>query len=84
MQIANLIRRIRLTNNLSQSQLAEKLKVTRNHVSYIENGLKLPSLDVLDRLGEAFQYNPYWLKGLWIKDILEQTEEKLKRKAGLE
>jgi transcriptional regulator with XRE-family HTH domain len=83
MQLSRIIRTIRLTHHLTQSQVAERLGVTRNYVSYLENGLKVPSLAIVDRLAKEFDFNPYYLRRTWVADMVSQFEEKLKAKSGL-
>ena len=48
--IARNIRQQRIQHNLTQTQLAEKLGVTRQTVSSWERGNSFPSLDMLERL----------------------------------
>jgi transcriptional regulator with XRE-family HTH domain len=84
MQVARLIRTIRITHNLSQQDLAEKLGVTRNHISYLESGQRLPSLKFLSTLADEFDYNIFWLKRVWVADKVSQMEENLKRLAELD
>lgn len=83
MQVARIIRQLRITHNLSQQGLADLLGCTRNHISYLENGQRLPSLKFLNRISDEFDYNIFWLKRVWVADKLSQMEEDLKRIAGL-
>ena len=47
------IRRHRLAAGLSQEKLAEFAELHRNHVSFVERGLRSPTVEALDRLGVA-------------------------------
>jgi transcriptional regulator with XRE-family HTH domain len=83
MQLSRIIRTIRLTHHLTQSQVAERLGVTRDYISHIESGRKVPSLTIVDHMAQVFDYNPYYLKRAWLADMVSQFEEKLKVKSGL-
>lgn len=50
--IANNLKRIRLTQRISQEALALDAGVDRTYVSGLERGLRNPSVDVLDRLAK--------------------------------
>ena len=52
--IANKIKALRLKNNLSQLQLAEKLGISNRAVSKWEKGLSVPSSDNIYRLSKIF------------------------------
>lgn len=48
------MRRLRVERGLSQEELAEKMDMTSNaHISRLENGKKLPSLEMVFRLADA-------------------------------
>jgi transcriptional regulator with XRE-family HTH domain len=49
----NKIRIMRVTNGISQDELAHKAKVDRSYISQIETGKKTPSLAVLERIAKA-------------------------------
>ena len=44
----------RLKNNLTQQELADKLCISKNHISQIERGLKQPSVILLVHLAAIF------------------------------
>lgn len=48
------LKELRLTNNLPQTQVAEKLKTTQRKVSYWESGKIEPDLDTLISIAELF------------------------------
>ena len=49
------LRLIRVFHDMKQDELAERLGVSKSHVSEIENGNKSPSLDLIERYSEAFK-----------------------------
>lgn len=51
---ANNLRYYRKKNSMSQGELAEKLNVTHQAVSYYENGLRTCSFDMLIEIAELF------------------------------
>ena len=53
-KIANLIKRIRKENKLTQKQLADKYNVTYQAVSKWENGLNLPDAALLKQMSKDF------------------------------
>ena len=55
MKIGNLIRLLRTADNLSQTELAEFLGISRANLSQIENGHKDPGLPVLRKIAEYFR-----------------------------
>ena len=56
--VAKNIRKHRERRNLTQIELAAKLDVTQAYVAHLENGRKVPSLDMLERLGAALRIPP--------------------------
>ncbi len=52
-RIARNIRAIRLSNRISQEELALEADIDRAYVSGLERGLRNPTVDLLDRLAEA-------------------------------
>jgi transcriptional regulator with XRE-family HTH domain len=61
---------IRTENNLSQKEFAEKLKlnISRGHISKIENGLNMPSAELIRTICLTFNVSPNWLLNM-PKDI---------------
>lgn len=47
------IKKLREKAGLTQNQLAEKVKITQIYLSYIENGHKVPSGNVLSSIAKA-------------------------------
>jgi transcriptional regulator with XRE-family HTH domain len=54
------IRRHRVVAKLSQEKLAELAGLHRTHVSFVERGLRSPTVTVLARIGEALGV-PAWV-----------------------
>lgn len=52
-EIARALIRARIKNNLTQTQLATKLKTKQSVISRVESGQTTPSLSFLKRLAEA-------------------------------
>ena len=48
------LKELRLTNNMTQTQVAEKRKTTQRKVSYWESGKIEPDLDTLISIAELF------------------------------
>ncbi len=49
------LRLIRVFHDMKQVELADRLGVSKSHISEIENGNKSPSLDLIERYSEAFK-----------------------------
>lgn len=58
------IKNLRLSNNLSQVELAEKLGVTKQSVSNWENENIMPSIDMLIRIADFFSVSTDYLLGI--------------------
>jgi transcriptional regulator with XRE-family HTH domain len=61
------IRRHRVVLKLSQEQLAERAGLHRTHISYLERGLRSPTVAVLARIAEAL--------GVRTWQLLREAEE---------
>lgn len=48
------LRLMRVFHDLSQKELAEKLRISKSYISEIESGKKTPTLDLLNRYSEFF------------------------------
>ena len=57
-EMGNRIRVRRKALNMKQSELAELLDISNNHMSSIENGRQKPSFDILIKLCECLQTTP--------------------------
>jgi len=52
--IGEALRLIRVFHDLKQFELADRLKVSKSHISEIENGNKTPSLELIEKYSEEF------------------------------
>lgn len=59
-----LLKTLRTGAGLTQKQLAEKLGISKNAVSYYEKSLRCPSSDVLIRIARVFHVSADYLLGL--------------------
>ncbi|MEG1834587.1 MAG: helix-turn-helix transcriptional regulator [Oscillospiraceae bacterium] len=63
-QVGQRISLRRRAMGMTQCKLSEKISVTNNHISNIENGHTIPSLDVFIKICEALDVSPdYFLLG---------------------
>ena len=53
--LGNALRLLRVFHDMRQNELADKLGLSKSHISEIENGNRTPSLDVLERYSEFFK-----------------------------
>ena len=60
----NKLKLLRLQDNITQEQLAQKLNLTKSVISAYETGLRLPSYDVLIRIAKIFNVSTDYLLGL--------------------
>ena len=74
--IGKTIRTLRKRAGLKQSELAEKIGISEKHLSKIETGKNLPSLENFFKMAEVLNYN---LKdfGLNIKNFEDKNRQKL-------
>lgn len=71
--IADKIRELRQSRNLSQAELARKLGKTRNGVNSWEQSLSLPSLACLVELADFFSVSTDYLLGLSDRTSIDTT-----------
>lgn len=67
--VAFVLRQLRLERNLSQEKLAELINSHQVYICEIEQGKKLPSLNVLNNIAQAFH--------IPLSELVRQIEEKL-------
>lgn len=60
----NTLKTLRLQNKFTQAELAKKLGLTKSVISAYENGLRLPSYDVLIHIARIFNVSTDYLLGL--------------------
>lgn len=57
------LRDLRIKANLSQSQLADKIGISRGSISYYENGERIPDIEILVFLSDFFKVSVDYLLG---------------------
>lgn len=67
--VANLLRQERLSQALSLTRVAEKAALSRQMISYVERGLRVPSLDTLLRIARVLEIEP--------DDLLRRAQRRL-------
>lgn len=60
----NTSKTLRLRENMTQAQLAQKLGLTKSVISAYETGLRLPSYDVLIHISKIFKVSTDYLLGV--------------------
>ncbi len=53
------LKKIRDSKGLTQPQLAKLSGISQSYISEIENTLKTPTLDTIEKLANALQVHPY-------------------------
>ena len=67
----NALKTLRLKENMTQAQLAQKLGVTKSIISAYETGLRLPSYDILIHIAKIYNVSTDYLLGLEKKDEID-------------
>lgn len=60
----NTLKTLRIQHNMTQSQLSQKLGLTKSVISAYENGLRMPSYDVLIAIAKLFKVTTDYLLGI--------------------
>ena len=60
----NALKTLRLREDMTQAQLAQKLSLTKSVISAYETGLRLPSYEVLIQIAKIFNVTTDYLLGL--------------------
>ena len=60
----NTLKTLRIQHNMTQSQLSQKLGLTKSVISAYENGLRMPSYDVLIAISKLFKVTTDYLLGI--------------------
>lgn len=55
--ICRKIKNLRIDNDISQEKLAEFINMSREHISCIERGKNMPTIETLFKLSEYFNIN---------------------------
>ena len=75
-----ILRTLRRKRDMTQAELAKKLDVTKSVISAYENGLRLPSYDILIHISRIFGVSTDYLLGLERKqeiDLSWLTDEEI-------
>lgn len=64
MEFNSKVKILRVANNLTQKQLAERIGVAKSVVSYYEQGERFPSYDVLIKIAQTFHVTTDYLLGV--------------------
>lgn len=75
-KIKNRIKEIRQTVGLTQSQLAERLNLTRNYIGLIEMGERVPSDRTIKDICREFGVREEWLRTGEGEMLAEHSEQK--------
>ena len=67
----NRLKTLRIQNNMTQFQLSQKLGLTKSVISAYENGLRMPSYDVLIAISNIFRVTPDFLLGIEHKNNID-------------
>ena len=76
----NRLKNLRLRKRMTQSDLAERLGVTKSVISAYETGLRMPSYDILIKISRIFRVTTDYLLGLESKqeiDVSGLTEDEI-------
>lgn len=74
------LKSLRINNNLTQAELAQKLDVTKSVISAYETGIRMPSYDILIHISKLFEVTTDYLLGLEKKqeiDLSGLTEDEI-------
>ena len=74
----------RRCHNLTKKALADKTYVSRDYVSHVEDGRRLPSLKFCLQCAEIFGANPEWVKRKWAREMVIGFEERLRIRLNIE
>ena len=69
--IADKIKTLRVSNNLTQNEIAKKLGITRSSVNAWEMGISVPSTMYIVELAHLFSVSADYLLGLDHKAVLD-------------
>lgn len=67
----NILKTQRLSKNMTQSQLAQKLGLTKSVISAYETGLRMPSYDILIHIARIFNVSTDFLLGVENKRTID-------------
>lgn len=58
------LKRFRLKNNLTQAQMAQKLKTSQGYYSMLETGSKKPGFSMINRIAKVLDLEPSFIRSL--------------------
>lgn len=58
------LKKYRLKNNLTQSQMAEMLGTSQGYYSYLENGVRKPGINMINRIAKLLNLEPSFVRSL--------------------
>ena len=61
MSFGNILKKLRLDNDLTQEDLAKKIETSRSNIANYENDKNMPSVDILEKLSELFNVTTDYL-----------------------
>ncbi len=64
MEFTKIFNEILKQDKINQSQLAEKLNITKQAITNLKAGTSLPSLDLLCKISKTLNDSTYYLLGL--------------------
>lgn len=67
----NKLKHLRLQKDMTQAALAEILGVTKSVVSAYENGIRMPSYDILVSISRIFKVSTDYLLGIEKSNVLD-------------
>ena len=70
-EFGNVLKTLRLKENLTQAQLSRKLGLTKSVISAYETGWRLPSYDVLIHIAKIFNVSTDFLLGIENKQEID-------------
>ena len=65
------LKTLRLYHEMTQTQLAQKLGLTKSVISAYENGLRMPSYDILIHIAQIFKVSTDYLLNVETKNNLD-------------
>jgi len=81
------VKELRIENNLTQQQIADKIGIKQSTYSGYENGTYYPQLDILDKIANVFKVSIDYLVGFAFDAVSTEEEKthfnKIIQKTGL-
>lgn len=69
--LGSVLKTLRLKENMTQAQLAQKLGLTKSVISAYETGIRLPSYDILIHIAKLYNVSTDYLLGLEHKQEID-------------